>query len=196
MNISDQLDQHQDRRIIELYGADDHSPMPPAVFIEQIAPAWARVWNEVAHAHQDDDLPWKDRRVSAQFLRLTGFHPKQFETAPALVQQQRALRMGREVSRALYLADEIAQLDGEPALDYGHGWMTALHYVASLASCSVHGNESCHRRWCPPDTHVELALNTFLEVYQPGAADAFRAGFRQCVAEKLNEMRCVLLCRH
>jgi hypothetical protein len=189
------LEHHQQRRMMELYGNSDDSPMPPSVFSDQIAPAWARVWNEVADEYKEGDLPWKDQRVTAQFLRLTGFHPKQFEFAPDLRQQQRALRLGREVSRALYLADEIEQLDGVPALDYAHGWMVALHYLVSLASCPHTGHDPCNKRWCPPEAHLEGAIETALELYQPGNGEHFRAGFRRCVTEKLDDNRCVLRCK-
>lgn len=183
------------RRMIEMYGADDHTPMPPAAFWDHLSPAWARVWLEVADELKDSRLPWKDLRVLEQWLRITGFNPKQFEFAPELSQQQRALRLAREVVDALYVADEIEQLDGVPALDYAHGWMVALHFVASLSSCNPGEEGACNNRLCPPAEMVDRVVVTSVDLYHPASREEFANGFRSCVSKKLNQVGCVLRCK-
>lgn len=188
-----QVTDTREHGLTELYGYDDESPMPPRTFFEQMAPAWARVWNEVADEHKDADLPWKDNRVAAQFMRLTGFHPKQLEFAAELGAQQRGLRRAREVSRALYTADEIEQLDGMPALDFAHGWMVALLYLAGLETCMA--PEPCNRCQCPPPAHMDMALATSVQLHEPASREHFSTGFRRCLAEKLTESDCSLRCK-
>lgn len=188
-----------DRNLIQgihgVWGVDDASPMPPMAYWDHLSPSWARVWVEVVDRERDSRVPWKDDRVLKEWLRLTGFHPKQFEFASDLAHQQRALRVAREVVDALYIADEVQQLDGQPALDFAHGWMNARYFLLALATCSLPDGEACGGRWCPPADAVAQSLARAIELHQPAYAANFSDGFHAHLVRVLDPEKCGLRCK-
>lgn len=178
--------------ITSLYGSDDTTPMPPNAYFEQLAPAWARIWNEVAHAAHDASLPWRDEAVISAFKRIAGFDPRALYYAE-LAPQQRSLALGREVAHALFRADEIEQLDGVLALDYAHGWMLGWTYIMSVGACGQN-TLPCEGEYCPPEAHRTRSLTTALSVYAPANPPIFARGFQHCIDQHLSRGACVL-CR-
>lgn len=104
---------------------DDFGPSPisPKTFHNLIQPTWARVYLEVAAKKTDENLEWESDEVLGEFISLTGFDPRRAQFSTVDVQMS-ALTASHELRRGLYEADEVAQLDGAPALDYAAGWMS------------------------------------------------------------------------
>lgn len=104
------------------------SPISPKVFHERVMPTWARVYIEVAARRDDHSLDWMSDDVHKAFVALTGFDPWRAMYLD-LGAQVAALDAAHEVGNALYDADEVAQLDGQPALDFAAGWMACRDII-------------------------------------------------------------------
>lgn len=108
------------------------SSISPETFRDLVMPTWARVYLEVSSERNSGDLPWFADSVVEEFIALIGIDPRraQFGT---LEQQQRCLAAAREAREGLFHADEVAQKDGRPALDYAAGWMACRDLAMQLA---------------------------------------------------------------
>lgn len=123
-------------------------------FILLCNPAWSRVYTEVSHSEilksieasdienvsHVDSLPWLSEPVKATFIRLTGFDPARLQFADEEAQHH-ALNAAREVERALFVADEIEQIDGTPAIEYAGGWMAARDALAGAHKVTLSNEE-------------------------------------------------------
>ena len=103
----------------------------PGLFIQLTSPAWARVYVECSFTRlqHNNRLSWVDDSVKRAFVALSGFDPAKIQYAEIEVQHA-ALNAARELESALFEADEVEQLDGQPAIEYAMGWMTARDWLA------------------------------------------------------------------
>lgn len=144
------------------FGHHDEAPISPKSFIDRIQPTWARIYIELAHETNNKELDWHSDRVLQAFIALTGFRPARAAYLP-LSQQLAALQVAYEVVKALFEADELAQLDGQPALDFAFGWMACHDLVTNV----------------PIESEtVDLALDRAIHASNPRYPDAFRSGFK------------------
>lgn len=114
-----------------LWSHSDSSPISAESFRDLIMPTWARLYIEVSSAENNNDLAWNSGAVSDAFIFLTGIDPVRAQYG-ALEQQQRCLTASKELRDALFEADEVAQLDGQDALDYATGWMAFRDLISTL----------------------------------------------------------------
>lgn len=143
----------------------------PGQFNEMCNPAWARVFIELSHDRNsvDSRLAWLSPQVKEWFIRLAGFDPTRTQYAD-MEQQHSALNSVRDLERALYEADEVAELDGFNALYFASGWMSARDFLNGAKDSDVTDDEirliakryiSAHHS--KPDTGKKSAFNESFE---------------------------------
>ncbi|MFL9611152.1 hypothetical protein ACKF11_13785 [Methylobacillus sp. Pita2] len=105
--------------------------MSPGLFTRMINPSWAKVHNELSFGRKElnEHLAWDAEEVKREFISLTGFDPGKAQYADADVQHA-CLDTARELDSALYMADELIQLDGRPALVFAMGWMSGRTWLS------------------------------------------------------------------
>lgn len=148
---------------------NNEGQLPPGLFIELCAPAWAKVHNEVSfgRASSSDRLPWSSDKVRKIFYSLTGFDPAKMQYGD-IDAQHAALDAARELETAIYEADEIEELDGSPALDYAAGWMAAKTWLK--------GGDPTNE---PPEDVVDMMMNRCSQANAPGNRSSYEKGFRR-----------------
>lgn len=111
-----------------LFAFEEASPLPPREFINLVYPSWARVFIEITTQHRTADIGWHSDEVRQSFLRLAGFDPFRVQYAD-LPDQLAALQACADLVEALFQADEVWQLDGDEAIEFAAGWMTARAWL-------------------------------------------------------------------
>lgn len=192
--MNNKLNDEATRRVTGIFGSSDTTPMSPRAFFDQLFPTMARVYVEVSDEYKELGIVRMDRRVWDALVRVLNFDPaaERFQYAVDLNIQVWALSRSREAERALYLADEVEQLDGQAALDYAAGWMRALDYFEGLMTCPDGGADGCGKKYCPAKESVEGAIKREIGLFSPQKPELFISGYRKCIEEKTSEDRCVL----
>ncbi len=169
----------------------------PAQFFEHIQPTWARVYLEVFDQLKDElgpeELIWRDQRVCGAITRLIGFDPMQYSHRE-LQAQLEYIQLSREACKALYLADEVAKLDGLPALDYAQGWMAAYWWLRQEMVLCPTMNMRCAGANCPSEDIMVAAAHRHASMQRPQHVEAFLDGFRTYVSRHTGQQnaRCQL----
>lgn len=188
------------RRAIVAFGTHDLTPMSPRAFYDQLFPTMARVYVEVSDENKELGMVNMDKRVCDALVKVLGFDPAndRYQYAVELNVQVWALNRSREAERALYLADEVEQLDGQAALDYAAGWMRALEFFNGLVTCPESSNNAegvCQRQYCPSQTTIDEAMKRELILFKPAISEHFESGYRKCIECKTDTKHCVLAYR-
>ncbi len=88
------------------------------LFAVALFPALSRIYVELNFTRrQVERVGFDDAELRKWFVRLAGFDPASASWAEPHADTAEALE------RALWRADELEQLDGEPALAFAAGWM-------------------------------------------------------------------------
>lgn len=186
------------RRVRAVFGTSDLTPMPPRAFFDQLFPIMARVYVEVSDEHKELGIVCMDKRVWDALVRVLGFDPasERYQYAVELHIQTWALNRSREAERALYLADEVEQLDGQDALDYAAGWMRALDFFGGMTTCpEPQDGCNCQKKYCPSTASIDNAVKRELELFIPAKPEHFEAGYRCCIKTKIDDEQCTLAFR-
>lgn len=169
------------------------SPYSPAQFNLMINPALARVYIELYDALKDrmniDELLWDDPRVTSTLCGLMDVPSERLTMlinyASSQAEQVEFILKARKLNAALWEADEIEQLDGQPALDFALGWMQGLKWIDGLTTCYLSDRRQCEKALCPPGDAVTAAANAFAERTFPISLNMFLAGFKKVVARQI-----------
>ncbi len=184
------------RRMRATFGSHDLTPMVPRVFYDQLFPLMARVYVEVSDKLKELDMVPMDKRVWGAIVRILGFDPAadRYQYAAELAIQLWALARAREAVQALYLADEIEQLDGDPAMEFAAGWVRGIDFFIGIGTCHESEGPQCQRLHCPTPELVEVALTRELGAFKAMHPDQFAAGYQQCIKSKTNPGSCLMAC--
>lgn len=153
-----------------------------------IAPTLARVLIEVQDClpgdiHVRERVEWEDSRVVAAFCKLVNLSPEEYlrlqRTPKSLSEQNHVILRARDVREGLWHADEVAQLDGQAALDFTLGWMGALDWIQQFPACSQ--NQTCSAKSCPTDVELHAAIEAAQAQMFPASPDNFKKGFMYLV---------------
>lgn len=125
---------------------DSEQSLSPGLFIQFCNPAWAKVYNELSYGRKavNERLAWNDDEVRREFISLAGFDPAKIQFAEFDVQHA-CLNSARELDSALYMADEVEELDGRPALTFAAGWMNGRAWIHGADPVSHPDGEVIHR---------------------------------------------------
>lgn len=161
----------------------NQKPFSGAQFQLLLNPAQARVYIEVHDSLKDkvspEDLLWNDHRVLSAFCNLLGVSQQYLERVthyPRSIEEQLAITFrAKEMLNALWQADEKAQLDGQPALDFAHGWILSREWLKNIAICP--NGQGCSRMKCPPITKARSAAIEATKSAFPSNEANFVQGF-------------------
>lgn len=182
-------------RALQAFDMSDNTALTPRAFFDQLFPIMARIYVEVSDEHKELGIVMRDKRVWEALIRVLGFDPSgdRYQYAVELNVQVWALRRAKEAEHALYIADEIEQLDGQPALDFALGWMMALDFFEGMITCTEKKNDGqCSRSRCPSRELAETTMKRAAGVAKPFDAGCFEKGYLKCVEMKTDPSVCIL----